>query len=206
MRIGIIDDDGNFLKRVIQVLKEQVPGSEVFTWQAAEKLRQQLNVVRDLDVLIVDLNLPKPEGIKLIYDMIGQMPDLNCMILTNQADEASILDGLSAGAVGYIAKSEIGELGKAVKDVTDGKGSISPLIALQISRVMKQNMNPKVTEYDGLTPREQEILEVLSTGATAMAVAAKLGIAFDTVRAHIKNIYKKFGVHSRLQLVKKLNL
>lgn len=206
MRIGIIDDDRNFLNRVIHVLKEQVPGSEVFTWQAAEKLRQQLNVVRDLDVLIVDLNLPKPEGIKLIYDMIGQMPDLNCMILTNQADEASILDGLSAGAVGYIAKSEIGELGKAVKDVTAGKGSISPLIALQISRVMKQNMTPKVTGYDGLTPREQEILEVLSTGATAMAVAAKLGIAFDTVRAHIKNIYKKFGVHSRLQLVKKLNL
>ncbi len=206
MRIGIIDDDGKFLKQVTQILKEQVPGSEVFTWQAAEKLREQLGVVRDLDVLIVDLNLPKPEGIKLIYEVVGQIPDLNCMILTNQADESSIMDGLSAGAVGYIAKSEVGGLGKAVKDVAEGKGSISPVIALRIFRVMKQNAPARNAEFEGLTPRERDILEELSTGASATVVAEKLGIAFDTVRTHIKNIYKKFGVHSRIQLMKKFNL
>ncbi len=206
MRIGIIDDDGKFLKQVTQILKDQMPGSEVFTWQDAEKLRQQLGVVRDLDVLIVDLNLPKPEGIKLIYEIMGQIPDLNCMILTNQADESSILDGLSAGAVGYIAKSEVGELGKAVKDVAEGKGSISPVIALRIFRVMKQGAPVRNTELDGLTPRERDILEELSTGASATQVAHKLGITFDTVRTHIKHIYKKFGVHSRIQLMKKFNL
>ena len=205
MRIGIIDDDGRFLRHVVQVLKEQVPGSEVFTWQTPEKLRQQLNVVRDLDVLIVDLNLPKPEGIRLIYDVIARIPDLSCMILTNQQDESSILEGLSAGAVGYIAKSEVSGLGKAVKDVADGKGSISPVIAMRIFRVMKQNAPAKTIDFEGLTSREQEILEELSTGASANVVAEKLGIAFDTVRTHIKNIYKKFGVHSRLQLMKKFN-
>lgn len=205
MRIGVIDDDGRFLRHVVKVLKEQVPGSEVFTWQTPEKLRQQLNVVRDLDVLIVDLNLPKPEGIRLIYDVIARIPDLSCMILTNQQDESSILEGLSAGAVGYIAKSEVSGLGKAVKDVADGKGSISPVIAMRIFRVMKQNAPVKTAAYEGITPRELEILQELSTGATAAIVAEKLDIAFDTVRTHIKNIYKKFGVHSRLQLMKKFN-
>lgn len=206
MRIGIIDDDGRFLRHAVQVLKQQVSGSEVFTWQSPEKLREQLNVVRDLDVLIVDLNLPKPEGIRLIAEMIGQIPDLNCMILTNQVDESSILDGLSAGAVGYIAKSEVGELGKAVKDVADGKGSISPVIAMRIFNVMKKKSPATNADYDDLTPREQEILEELATGASAAAVGKKLNIAFDTVRTHIKNIYKKFGVHSRVQLLKKFNL
>lgn len=139
MRIGIIDDDRQFLRHVVGVLKQQVMGSEVFIWHSTEKLRQQLAVVRELDVLIVDLNLPKPEGIRLIYEVMEQVPDLNCMILTNHADESSIMDGLSAGAVGYIAKSEVGELGKAVKDVADGKGSISPVIALRIFTVMKQD-------------------------------------------------------------------
>lgn len=206
MRIGIIDDDAQFLKQAVQLLKQQVCGSEVFTWQSPEKLTEQFNVVRDLDVLIVDLNLPKPEGIRLITHVMGQIPDLNCLILTNQADESSILDGLSAGAVGYIAKSEVAELGKAVKDIADGKGSISPIIAMRIFRFMKQKAPAETAEYECLTPREQEILEELSTGASAAAVADKLSIAFDTVRTHIKNIYKKFGVHSRVQLLRKLNL
>ncbi|MFO1470984.1 MAG: response regulator transcription factor [Turneriella sp.] len=206
MRIGIIDDDRQFLRHVVGVLKQQVMGSEVFIWHSTEKLRQQLAVVRELDVLIVDLNLPKPEGIRLIYEVMEQVPDLNCMILTNHADESSIMDGLSAGAVGYIAKSEVGELGKAVKDVADGKGSISPVIALRIFTVMKQKAPARNAEFEGLTPREKDILEELSTGASAAAVANKLGIAFDTVRTHIKNIYKKFGVHSRIQLMKKFNL
>ena len=206
MRIGIIDDDQRFLRHAVQALKEQVPGSEVFIWQAPERLMQQLNVVRELDVLIVDLNLPKPEGIQLIGDLIARIPDLSCVILTNQEDESSILDGLAAGAVGYVSKLEIAELGKAVKDVVDGKASISPVIALRIFRLMRQNSPARTTEFEGLTPRERDILEELSTGASAAAVAGKLGIAFDTVRSHIKSIYKKFGVHSRLQLVKKLNL
>lgn len=206
MRIGIIDDDQRFLRHAVQALKEQVPGSEVFIWQAPERLMQQLNVVRELDVLIVDLNLPKPEGIQLIGDLIARIPDLSCVILTNQEDESSILDGLAAGAVGYVSKLEIAELGKAVKDVVDGKASISPVIALRIFRLMKQNAPARSSEFEGLTPRERDILEDLATGASAAAVAGKLGIAFDTVRSHIKNIYKKFGVHSRMQLVKKLNL
>lgn len=206
MRIGIIDDDNRFLRHVVIVLKEQIPGSEIFTWQSPGRLQEQINIVRNLDILIVDLHLPKPEGIKLIYDVIARIPDLNCMILTNQQDESSILEGLSAGAVGYIAKSEVGELGKAVKDVADGKGSISPVIAMRIFRVMKQNAPAKIIDFEGLTPRKQEILEELATGASAAVVAEKLDIAFDTVRTHIKNIYKKFGVHSRLQLMKKFNL
>lgn len=206
MRIGIIDDDVRFLKHVVQKLKEQVPDSEVFTWQTPERLMQQLNVVRGLDLLIVDLYLPKPEGIKLIGNVADLIPDLSCVILTNQEDESSILDGLAAGAVGYVSKLEIAELGKTVKDVVDGKASISPVIALRIFRLMRQNSPARTTEFEGLTPRERDILEELSTGASAAAVAGKLGIAFDTVRSHIKNIYKKFGVHSRMQLVKKLNL
>lgn len=204
MRIGIIDDDDIFLKRVISVLKAQLSGSEVFTWQCSEKLRAQINVVHDLDVLLVDLNLPKPEGIRLIDSLLEQVPDLNCVILTTQTDEETILKGLSAGAVGYIAKSEISELGKAIKDVVEGKASISPTIALRIFRAMKQNAPAKAANYEELTPREQEVLSELATGASATSVADKFGIAFDTVRAHIKNIYRKFGVHSRVQLINKL--
>ena len=204
MRIGLIDDDDQFLKRVAALLKDQISGSEIFTWQCAEKIRNQIHVVRDLDILIVDLNLPKPKGIGLIHDLIEQIPDLNCMILTTQADELSILEGLSAGAVGYISKSEISELGKAVKDVVDGKASISPTIALRIFHAMKRKAPAKTAEYAELTQREQEVLAELATGATATLVAEKLNMAFDTVRAHIKSIYKKFGVHSRVQLIQKL--
>lgn len=204
MRIGIIDDNDQFLKHVVALLKAQISGGEVFTWQSSEKMHQQLDVVRALDILIVDLNLPKPEGIRLIHDILEQVPDLNCIILTAQADELSILEGLSAGAVGYISKNEISDLGKAVKDVVDGKASISPTIALRIFHAMKRKAPAKAADYAELTQREQEVLAELATGTTAALVAEKLEMAFDTVRAHIKSIYKKFGVHSRIELIQKL--
>lgn len=203
MRVGIIDDDIQFLRQAAQLLKTQVSGCEVFPWSTVETLKQQMSVVRTLTVLIVDLNLPSPEGIKLIYEVTRAVPEMNCLILTNDADETSIMDGLAAGAVGYIAKADIKELGKAVKDVAEGKGSISPVVALRISRMLKTQAPSRAADFEGLTPREQEILDELSTGATAMVVSEKLEISFDTVRTHIKNIYKKFGVHSRFQLIKK---
>ena len=205
MKIGIVEDDENFCKYVIKHVKDGIPGCEIFTWAAPEKLLADMGITARLDVLIVDLHLPGMHGIQLIGEISQKYPNLDCLILTNQADDSSIIRGLAAGAVGYIAKHELQSVAQAILDIRDGKGAISPVVALRIAHHFRRFAASGTNRADLLTERESEILNELSTGSSTSTAAEVLGISVETLRTHIKNIYKKYGVHNRVQLMQKIN-
>lgn len=205
MRIGVVEDDDQFRRYFSGLIKAEISDSEVFAWASPEKCLSEQNILRNLDVLVVDLHLPGMHGIQLIGEVSKIFPDLDCLILTNQADDSSIIRGLAAGAVGYIAKHELKSIAQAIIDVRQGKGAISPVVALRIAHHFRRIAGSGNARADLLTDRENEILNELSTGSSSAKAAEVLGISVETLRTHVKNIYKKYGVHNRVQLMQKLN-
>lgn len=203
MRVGFVEDDEVFRKHLINTIKTDIPGSAVFAWESPAKCLSEPNVLRTLDVLVVDLHLPGMHGIQLIQEVTVMQPNLDCIILTNQADDSSIIRGLAAGAVGYIAKHELKSLAQAIIEVREGKGAISPVVALRIAHHFRRMATTGMKKVEILTERENQILTELSTGSSTAKAAEILGISVETLRTHIKNIYKKYGVHSRAQLMQR---
>jgi DNA-binding NarL/FixJ family response regulator len=154
--------------------------------EALEKV-PQLNP----QVLLMDINLPGISGIECVKKMKQKLPEINVIMLTVFAEDKTVFDSLCAGACGYITKNaSTKEILDAIRDVQMGGAPMSPRIARMVVGSFNNFM------VSSLTDREQEILSLLSKGKSYKMAADELCISHDTVRFHIKNIYKKLEVHS----------
>lgn len=130
------------------------------------------------------------------------MPETEFVMLTVYHDGNVLFEALSAGAHGYLIKPvRSRELIDAVHDVVAGGAPISSVVARKIVRFFERapvaKADPPVPEDVELGPREREVLELLAAGAMYKEVARKLDVSPNTVRSHIRRIYKKLHVHSR---------
>jgi DNA-binding NarL/FixJ family response regulator len=126
------------------------------------------------------------------------------MMLTIQEDEDSILKAIRNGADGYILKkTSPPKILEAIQQVYEGGAALTPMVAKQILKLFKPVKVTGDTQFD-LTPRENEILNLIVQGIANSAIADKLFISLQTVRNHIKKIYEKLQVHSKAQAVAKV--
>jgi len=132
-------------------------------------------------------------------------PELNILMLTVYEDSQTVFKALCAGACGYLVKkTPPARLLDAIKDANDGGAPMSSLIARQVIDVFKQTQGKQNEEKDTeLSSREKEVLTSLSDGNNYQEIADRLFISVDTVRHHIKNIYRKLHVHSQSEAVAK---
>lgn len=143
------------------------------------------------DVALMDINLPGMNGIECVKKLKQVMPELDVIMLTVFADDKTVFDSLCAGACGYITKNASpSEILDAIREVKKGGAPMSARIA----RMVVKSFQPM--ENSELTDREKEVLAELCKGKSYKMVADALFISHDTVRHHIKNIYKKLQVHS----------
>lgn len=143
------------------------------------------------EVVLMDINLPGMTGIDCLKKIKPQLPELDVIMLTVFADDQTVFDSLCAGACGYITKNASPEeILDAIREVKKGGAPMSARIARMVVGSFKQ------FEAHSLTDREREVLEQLCKGKSYKMVADALFISHDTVRHHIKNIYKKLQVHS----------
>jgi DNA-binding NarL/FixJ family response regulator len=143
------------------------------------------------EVALMDINLPGMSGIECLRQMKIILPDLDVIMLTVFADDKTVFDSLCAGACGYITKNASPEeILDAIREVKKGGAPMSARIARMVVGSFKG------FEATSLTDREREVLEQLCKGKSYKMVADALFISHDTVRHHIKNIYKKLQVHS----------
>jgi DNA-binding NarL/FixJ family response regulator len=155
------------------------------------------------NVVIVDLNLPKMNGVELISRLRPICPDVQFLVLTMYEDTELIFDALKAGATGYLLKRDPREeLTDAIRQIAVGGAPMSPAIARRVVQSFQQ-ATPSPVEGFGLSLREQEVLELLSRGDIYKEIGDQLSISIDTVRSHIRKIYEKLEVHSRAQAVAK---
>ena len=155
------------------------------------------------DVVLMDINMPGMNGIECVRQLKEVHPATQIIMLTVYEDTDSVFQSLAAGASGYLLK-QTGweELHAAIKLVHAGGSPMSNHIARKVTQAFRQP-SPVKTEQAKLSPREQQILELLSKGYLYKEIPAAVGITYATVHSHIRRIYEKLQVHSRSQATAK---
>ncbi len=156
------------------------------------------------NVVLMDIDLPKMDGIECIKLLKPKCPRVQFMICTVYDEDEKVFEALSTGANGYILKrSPPARLLEAIVELYHGGSPMSSDIARKIVLSFQQKPEEKIQEEYHITPREQEILQLLSKGLSYQELADKLFISSKTVRKHIFNIYEKLHVNSRMEAVNK---
>ncbi|MGE5401453.1 MAG: response regulator [Ignavibacteriales bacterium] len=201
----IIVEDNKIIREGLAAL---INGTDGFTCTAAypdcESFLNNLEC-SNVDVVLMDIGLPGMSGIEGVIKAKKMCPDLNILILTVYEESKLIFEALCAGACGYLVKKTPPlRLLEAIKDAHEGGSPMSSHIARKIVTVFQQNSNPLFpdSQFD-LTVREKEVLTGLAEGSSYLDISQRLFISIDTVRHHIRNIYRKLHVHSQSEAVAK---
>lgn len=150
------------------------------------------------DVVLMDISLPGISGIEGVQRLKVKLPELNIIMLTIHSDKEKVFQALCAGACGYLLKDmSPAKLLESIRDIAGGGAPMSS----QIARMVVESF--KVKQSEVLTPREKEVLGELCQGKSYRSIATTLFISEETVRQHIKHIYKKLEVSSKSEAVAK---
>ncbi len=201
----VITEDNNTIREGLAALINGTTGySCVGAFGDCESLLSKLHTL-NVDVVLMDIGLPGMSGIEGIARAKKIKPELNILMLTVYEDSQSVFKALCAGACGYLVKkTPPSRLLEAIKDANEGGAPMSSLIARQVINVFQQTQSKTIEENEAeLSSREKEVLTSLSDGNNYQEIADRLFISVDTVRHHIKNIYKKLHVHSQSEAVAK---
>ncbi len=155
------------------------------------------------DVVLVDIGLPGMNGIEGVRLLKQRYVSLTVLMLTVYEDDERIFDALCAGACGYLVKkTPPSRLLESIREAMDGGAPMSPDIARRVVSLFREIRLPERTDYH-LTPHELRLLKLLVEGYNYKTAAAELGVTFNTICFHIKQIYEKLQVHSKSQAVTK---
>jgi two-component system response regulator NreC len=156
------------------------------------------------DVIIVDLSMPVMNGVEFTRRVRERLPDVPVLILSMYSDPVGVARALRAGAAGYIVKeSMIEELSLAIHSVVEGGRFLSPQVAGPIIQEYLQHAETEVQDdYNQLSPRECEVLQMLAEGRSAPEIARLLVISLPTVRTHQVNLKRKLGLKNRAEIVR----
>jgi len=153
------------------------------------------------DILLMDIKLPGMSGIEGVRLAKAILPDLNILMLTIHEENELIFDALCAGASGYlIKKTHPDRLLEAIEEAYEGGAPMSSSIARKVITFFQKNKK-LAADSSLISDRELEVLKELIKGKTYYSIALSLNISKDTVRFHIKKIYKKLHVHSQAEAV-----
>lgn len=149
------------------------------------------------DILLLDINLPGTNGIDAIPTLLNKYPNLIIVMNTIKDDVDTIYKALELGAIGYIDKQSFNDnILEVLETVENGGAYMTPKIARKIIESFKKPKMPNLTD------REHDVVQGILDGYTYLQIADKYFITIDTVRSHIKNIYKKLSINSKAQLFK----
>lgn len=168
-----------------------------------EEFIQQVDTATvDADVVLLDIRMPKKNGIQVLEYLQAENSSLKCIIVTTFDDHALVLAGMRAGAKGYLLKDiSLEELVAAIVAVHQGETSLSP----ELTQYLLQNIQaPSSTPAaDSLTPKEQKVLALMAKGLSNKELASELCNAEGTVRNQVSQILAKLGVRDRTQAILK---
>ena len=201
IRTAIIEDDPT----TIDLLRSAIdPADDIEIVAVARNVGGGLSLIEagGYDVLLCDLGLPDGSGITLIRASAQRHPAADIMVITIFADQANVLASVKAGARGYLLKDEqFADCVEDIRNIRRGGSPISPIIARQLLAQLQPGNADAVPQWEGLSPREHEVLNLLARGFSNPEIAELLAISKLTVGTHVKNIYRKLEVNSRSEAV-----
>lgn len=192
IRILLADDHPSLRAGLASILNAQ-PDLEVVAEAGSGSEVLALPPDLAIDVYVVDLRMPDGDGIETIRGLIAANPEARILVLTTFDNEEDIFNALDAGARGYLLKDTTKEeLIAAVRKIHDGDRYLPPAIA---ARLAERMIRP------GLTPRELDVLRLVSRGRSNKEMAAAMFVSEETVKSHMKTLFQKLGVHDRAEAV-----
>lgn len=202
IKVSIVEDDSGIRESLCVLIN----GSEGF--ECVSKYSNPVEAIRHIaeekpDVILMDINMPRMSGIECVKKIKHKLPEIQIIMLTVYDDTDKIFEALRAGAFGYLLKrTPPASLIDSIKQVHTGGSPMSPQIARKIVQSFYESGEAADEEFN-LTEREKEILSYLAKGYRYQEIADKLFISIDTVRSHIRKIYRKLQVRSRTEAVMK---
>lgn len=198
--VAIVEDDA----RVRELLHEYLSHQPEFTCpivvDSIEALWRELALSLPPRVILLDVSLPGQSGLQALPQLRKRLPDADIILQTMHDDADRIYQALRAGATGYVIKNatSLPQYKQAILDVLGGGATLSPSVA----RKALQHFKPSPSQQSGLlSAREQEVLQGLLEGLSEKQVAARLGLAPDTVHTYVRRLYEKLKVNSRAELL-----
>jgi two-component system, NarL family, response regulator LiaR len=194
-----IADDHAIVRQGIRALIETEPDMEVAGEAANGAEAVVLAKALHPDVILMDIVMPRKDGIQATREIREQDPAARILVLTSFAEDEKVFPAIKAGAVGYLLKDSTPlELLRAIRDVAQGKASLHPAIALKMLRELSQPASLPPTR-EPLTARELDVLRLVAQGMSNQEVASTLVISHRTVASHLSNIMAKLHLASRTQ-------
>lgn len=202
IRIGIVEDNRGVRQAWAKLIAAEEGFECVGAYASGEAALAGFPADRP-EVVLMDLGLPGISGIECTARLKDLLPQTQILVVTVYNDNENLFEALKAGASGYLLKcTEREELARSIRELVAGGAPMSGRVARQVIDAFRMAM-PAPSEMDSLSLREQEILALLAQGLVAKDVATKVGLSYQTVRAHLRNIYEKLHVHSRAEAVRK---
>jgi NarL family two-component system response regulator LiaR len=195
----LIVDDHKIVRKGLNVLLSTVQGIEVVgeAQDGAEAVEKAASLTPD--VVLMDLVMPKMDGIEATQRISETQPKTKILVLTSFAADDKVFPAVKAGALGYLLKdTSPEELLEAIRRVHRGEPSLEPVIARKVLHEISHPGRENPTT-DPLTERELEVLRLISQGLSNKEIASKIFVAEWTVRTHVSNILSKLHLASRTQ-------
>lgn len=205
IKIAIVDDN-TFL---INTIKEKLAFFDdlqvKFSCMNGSELLTQLNDNHNLDIILMDIEMPVLNGIETTEVVKQKYPQIKIIMLTVFDNDEHIFNAIKAGADGYLLKEvNAKDLHEGILETLNDGAAMTPSIAMKTLKLLRNPIIFKSQEEDiKLSDREIEVLEHLSKGLSYSLIAENLFLSTGTIRKHIENIYKKLQVHNKLEAVEK---
>jgi DNA-binding NarL/FixJ family response regulator len=203
IRVAIVDDQRLFT-RGLRGLVEMLPGVEVVGVAYDGEEGVALCREEEPDVVLMDISMPKMDGISATREIKDLLPQTAVVILTGHEEDEHVFEGIKAGAQGYLLKdSEPEDLSRAIRTVHAGNTIIAPDLAQKMLNTFEGGGSGGGSRVapPPLTERELEVIRALTRGMSDRQIAHSLGISEKTVRNHTSNIYRKLHIFDRTQAV-----
>ena len=203
----LLADDHTIVREGVRLCLEAMGDIEVVAEAEDGQIAVQLANQLRPDVAVVDLTMPRLNGVEAIRQIRRDLPDTEVVVLSVHDSEPYVVQALRAGAAGYVLKRNAAtELAAAIRAAHDGQAYLHPSIARRViddylSRIHASE-DAATEPHERLTPREREVLQLAAEGHSTRAIAGLLCLSTKTVEHHRASLMTKLGLHGQTELVK----
>ncbi len=202
----IVADDQRVVREGLTLMLGLIDGVEPVGAAADGEEALAMVAAERPDVVLMDLRMPRLDGIAATRRLAETHPDVAVVALTTYADDESVVGALQAGARGYLTKDAGAEqIRTAIERVAAGEAAIDPAVQRQLIAAVRRGESPPPAEEaglpDGLTRREAEVLELIAGGLSNGEIAERLVVSGATVKSHVNHLFAKIGARDRAQAV-----